>query len=325
MSIKVLVTGGRGFLGSRIVKELVRRGYSLRVVDNREGTEFDDPCDGLVEYVQSDLRDTSNANLVFAGCDVCVALAARCGGIGFFNRLPAEILDDNIRILSASFAAARSQKLRRMIYISSSCVFDSGSASPAVESSVDSNPAPPAGYPSSKLIGEHYCRAYAEQFSLNYTILRPFNAYGPGETAGTTAGESHVIPDLATKLLRGEMPLQIFGEGHQTRSFTHVSDIARGVMSALENSKAINEDFNLGHPREISILQLAQMLWEICGRTEPFSVRSVMSFEHDVQRRTVDITKARTLLGWEPQVDLESGLSDTVNWLKVQNAVGATR
>jgi nucleoside-diphosphate-sugar epimerase len=323
VNIKVLVTGGRGFLGTQIVKELAQRGYRVRVVDYRVGTGFDDPCDGFVEYAQLDLRDRADANLAFAGCDVCVALAARCGGIGFFNRLPAEILDDNARILSASFNAARSERLRRIIYVSSSCVFDGSSARPAVESDVDSDPAPPAGYPFSKLVGEHYCKAYAEQFALDYTILRPFNAYGPGEMPGLTAGESHVIPDLATKLLRGEIPLRIFGDGSQTRSFTHVSDIARGVVLALEDSHAINEDFNLGHPREISILQLAQMLWRICGRTEPFSLQSVGSFEDDVQRRAVNISKARDVLGWEPHVDLESGLIETVNWLKLYSAISA--
>jgi len=122
--------------------------------------------------------------------------------------------------------------------------------------------------------------------------------------------------------LAGQIPLEIFGDGQQTRSFTHVRDVAQGVVLAMESPHAIDEDFNFGHPSEVSILKLAKMLWNICGRVEPFAVHPVCTFEHDIRRRAVDITKATTVLGWEPKIGLEQGLVEFVGWLRMQVMVG---
>jgi UDP-glucose 4-epimerase len=316
MSYRVLVTGAGGFLGAYVVRELLKRGHRIRAVDNLSAPGSRTPTDADVEFIQMDLRDRSRALAMFEDVDVCIAAAARCGGIGFFNRRPAEILDDNLRILSSTFEAARTHRIQRIIYVSSSCVFDRSLNAKAEESSLGQTPPPPPGYPSSKLVGEDYCKTYQEQYGLSYTIVRPFNLYGPGEVPGREPGDSHVIPDLAAKLLARQIPLQIFGGGHQTRSFTHVKDVARGVALALESPRAENQDFNLGHPMEISILDLAEILWRICEIEVPFAVHTVSWFEHDVRQRAVDITKAKGLLGWEPQVELSDGLLEFVDWLR---------
>ena len=245
MALRVfLVTGGCGFIGRYIVEELISCGYKVRVVDNLSAPGSSCVKHTNVEFVQMDLRDRSLVSTVFKGIDICVALAARCGGIGFFNQHPADMLNDNTRIISATFDAARIQGIRRMVYVSSSCVFDYSSTHIAKEAILESCPPPPAGYPFSKLIGEHYCKAYFQQYGLPYTIVRPFNAYGIGEMPSKNPGDTHVIPDLTAKLLIGQSPLEIFGDGQQTRCFTHVKDIARGIVLTLESPQADNEDFN---------------------------------------------------------------------------------
>jgi len=161
--------------------------------------------------------------------------------------------------------------------------------------------------------------------------LRPFNVYGPGELPGNQPGDSHVIPDLTAKILAQQWPLEIIGDGTHTRSFTHVKDVAEGIVMAMENPRALNEDFNLGpplttrlgHKSEISILALAKKLWQICGRTEPFEVKMKKQYAVDVRQRAVDIKKATDLLGWEPTVDLDSGLTEYVSWYRMHTSVGS--
>lgn len=315
MISRILVTGGRGFIGRYVVAQLIEAGYKVRVVDNLSAPGSCDGAPSDHEFIEADLRDKSATLRVFEDVDVCIALAARSSGIGFFNKHPAEMLHDNVQITSNTFEAARIHQINRVIYVSSSCVYDNSAAYPIVESALDSSPPPSPGYPFSKLIGEHYCEVYIRQYGLRYTIVRPFNAYGVGEMPGGEPGDSHVIPDLAAKILKGQYPLEIFGDGQQTRSFTNVKDIAGGILLAMESPTAINEDFNLGHPSEVKIIDLAGMLWSICARKERFAVKSVTTYEHDVRRRAVNISKARTMLGWEPMVDLKDGLAEVIAWL----------
>jgi nucleoside-diphosphate-sugar epimerase len=313
------VAGGAGFLGSYVVRDLLGRGYRVRVADNLSAPASRNSWGVDVEFIQTDLRDRPAALVALEDVDVCIIAAARSGGIGFFNRLPGEILDDNVRILSATFEAARAHHIRRVVYISSSCVFDKSLDSVAKEDSIASVAPPPSGYPFSKLVGEYYCRAYAQQYMLPYTIVRPFNLYGPGEASGREPGDSHVIPDLTARALMRQTPLEIYGGGQQTRSFTHVKDVARGIALAMESSTAENEDFNLGCPSEITILELAKLLWELCDVGQPFAYCTLQAFPNDIQRRAVDITKAKTLLGWEPQINLRRGLREFVEWMRAQS------
>jgi UDP-glucose 4-epimerase len=320
MKYRVLVTGGCGFAGRHVVSELNRAGFRVRVVDDLSAPGSTPLDPQQCELLRVDLRDLSSVLHAFRDIDICVALAAKSAGIGYFNKHPAQMLDDNVRITSSTFEAARICGMQRLIYVSSSCVFDRSDAHPITEDALKSSPPPPSGYPFSKFVGEMYCEAYHRQYGLQYTILRPFNLYGPGEQPGREIGDSHVIPDLTMKILSGASPLEILGDGQQTRSFTHVSDFARGVCAAIKVPLAVNEDFNLGHPIEIKILDLARLLWRICGRTDEFAFKPVNGYELDVRRRGVDISKARQLLEWEPQEDLTGGLSDVVDWLREHTA-----
>jgi UDP-glucose 4-epimerase len=313
MTKRIVVAGGSGFIGRYVLGELQRRNYVAKVVDLIEPpAALAEPLQS--EFVVADLREKSEADAALAGAEVCILLAARSAGIGYFNSHPGQMLDDNIRILASDFEAAKRHQFKQLIYISSSCIFDNSPAYPVNEEALQASPAPDTGYPFSKLAGEFYCRAFQQEFGLSYTILRPFNVYGHGELPGARPGDSHVIPDLAQKIVSGQYPIEIFGDGEQTRSFTHVLDVAKGIVLAIGNEHAINEDFNLGYPSEITILKLAQKMWYLSGQHVPFAYHSVPGFKIDVRRRAVDISKARNVLGWEPAIALDEGLKAYLDW-----------
>ena len=306
----ILVTGGCGFIGSEVVRQLLAAGHKVRIADNLSKPSAK-PIPGA-EFVKADLASPSDAREVMRGVRVCVNLAARIGGIGYFHRLPATILSENNQIYSSTFEAAAAEKIERMVFVSSSMVFESATSFPSREDELLKLPPPFTAYGFSKLIGEWYCRAFHEQYGLNYTIIRPFNAIGPEEEAGDEVGDAHVIPDLVKKIRTGQYPLELLGDGNQTRCFTHVSDIARGLIMAMDSPNAVNQDFNLGNSEEITMLELARRLYELCGDQRPFKVTHVPGFPSDIRRRVPDGSKAEKVLGWAPRVTLEEGLREVL-------------
>jgi UDP-glucose 4-epimerase len=265
-----------------------------------------------VEFIRADLADREAARQAMRGVRACINLAARIGGIGYFHRLPATILSENNLIYSNTFEAAVEQKIERMIFVSSSMVFESAHSFPSREDELLKLPPPFTAYGFSKLVGEWYCRAFFDQYGLPYTICRPFNAIGPEEEAGEQVGEAHVIPDLIKKVLSGQSPLELLGDGKQTRCFTHVRDIARGIVDALESDKAVNEDFNLGISDEITMLELARRIHALIAPERKFEVKYVPGFSSDIRRRVPDGTKAKRLMGWEPRISIDEGLRECV-------------
>lgn len=315
MKQKVLVTGGAGFIGSEVVKQLLQRGYKVRVADDLSKSDRK-RIPAEAEFIKSDLTKPEAAEKALKGVDRCIHLAAKIGGIGYFHKYPATILSENNKIHSSVFEAAVKAKIERIVYISSSMVFESTTNFPSKEEDIRKIPPPETAYGFSKLIGEWYCKAFKEEFGLNYTIVRPFNAYGIYEKPEQEIGYAHVIPDLVRKIVIGQYPLELLGNGNQTRCFTHISDVARGVVLAMGKDKALNEDINIGTDRETKIIDLAKLLWELCGRKERFKVKYVTGFSHDIKRRVPSNKKARRLLGWKPKISLEEGLPPVVEWIK---------
>lgn len=311
---KVLVTGGAGFIGSEVVKQLLVKGYEVRVADDLSKKEAKIPSG--VEFIKSDLTDTKDIQSIFDGVDYCIHLAAKIGGIGYFHKYPATILSENNKLYSSVFEAAVRNKIKRLVYISSSMVFESTSKFPSKEDDIKKIPPPITSYGFSKLIGEQYCVAFSEEFGLKYTICRPFNAYGINEAPGEEIGYAHVIPDFIKKILSGQYPLEILGDGKQTRCFTHVSDIARGIIMAMGNSKAVNEDFNLGTEKETRMIDLARLIFKLCGVDKPFKAKFVRGFTHDIKRRVPSSAKAKKILGWKSEVKLEDELPLIIDWIK---------
>lgn len=313
--INFLVTGGAGFIGSEVVSQLVDIGYSVRVADNlSKGHEKVD--DKKVDFRKVDLTDYKKTKEVFEGIDIVINLAAKIGGIGYFHKYPATILSENNKIYSSTFEAAVSNKVKRMVYISSSMVYESATVFPSKEEDIFKIPIPVTSYGMSKLVGEWYCRAFWEEYKLPYSIVRPFNAYGVNEYPHEEVGYAHVIPDLTKKIFDGIYPLEILGSGSQTRCFTHVSDIAAGIITVATSANAINEDFNISYKQEISILNLAKKLWSLCDIKKPFKIKNVKGFTYDIKKRIPDTQKAKKILGWEAKISLDEGLNTIVSWIK---------
>lgn len=319
---RVLVTGGAGTIGSAVVRRLVSDpDWEVRVSDQREAPDW---MRQACEVHTGDLRDLSEAERAVAGCSHVIHLAAIVGGIANFHKLPHTLLQVNTALYNAVFQAALAERTERLVYVSSSMVFERATEFPTTEEHVHEVPAPESAYGFSKLAGEVYCRALHDEHGLPYTICRPFNAYGPGEMPDSEPGIAHVVPDLIRKVLAGQRPLQIFGSGEQTRTLTHIDDIAEGIVSAMAHPAGENEDFNISASDERTVAEIARVVWEECGEpVDAFELEHVPSFQVDVQRRWPSVEKARRLLGFEARIGLHEGIRGTVEWLREQEAARA--
>jgi UDP-glucose 4-epimerase len=319
---RVLVTGGAGTIGAAVVRRLLRDpAYDVRVSDQRPAPQWmRESC----EVHTGDLRVPQEARRATEGCPQVIHLAAIVGGIANFHRLPHTLTEVNNALYNAVIRAALHCEVERFVYVSSSMVFERAELFPTPEEYLPDCPVPRSAYGFSKLTGEVYCRAAHEEHGLPFTICRPFNAYGPGEMPDAEPGIAHAVPDLIAKVLSGQRPLQIFGSGEQTRTLTHVDDIADGIVVAMGSPKGRNEDFNISASREASVAEIAQIVWGACGEDpDAFELEHLPSFEVDVQRRWPSVEKARKLLGWKAQIDLEQGIASTVRWLRAHLAATA--
>lgn len=321
--MKILVTGGAGFIGSEIVKQLLKKGHHVRVADNL--SKKDASVDQKAEFFKVDLTDKKEASRVFKDIDICINAAAKIGGIGYFHKFPATILSENNKIYSSTFEAAVEHKIKRIVYISSSMVFESTSSFPSKEEDLTKIPPPVSAYGFSKLSGEWYCHSFWDQYQLPFSICRPFNAYGVNEFPEREVGYAHVIPDLVRKILEGQYPLEMLGDGKQTRCFTHVSDVAGGIIAVALHPKGKNQDFNIGSDKEIAMKDLAQKIWKIMKVERPFKVKFIKGFEYDIKRRVPNVGKVKKIINWQPSVDFDEGLKEVVNWLEKQKAQGKFR
>jgi UDP-glucose 4-epimerase len=277
------------------------------------------------EIQTTDLRDSTAASAAVDGCSHVIHLAAIVGGIANFHKLPFTLTEVNNALTGAIVHAAVNLDVERLLYVSSSMVFERATEFPTTEEHLADCLTPRSAYGFSKLAGEVYTRAAHDQHGLRYTICRPFNAYGPGELPDADEpGIAHAVPDLIHKALPGRRPLEIFGSGEQSRTITHVDDIADGIVTAMASPAGENEDFNISASQELTVAELARLIWEACGNDPAaFELRHLESFDVDVQRRWPSVEKARRLLGWEARVDLRAGLAETVAWLRDQEREAA--
>ncbi|MBB4661502.1 NAD-dependent epimerase/dehydratase family protein [Conexibacter arvalis] len=315
---RVLVTGGAGTIGAAVVRRLMRDpAYEVRVSDQRPAPLWmREAC----EIHTGDLRDVDQAKQAMEGCPLVIHLAAIVGGIGNFHKLPYTLTEMNNGLYNAVFRAAIDLGVERFTYVSSSMVFENATEYPTTEAYLPQCPTPTSAYGFSKLTGEIYCRAAHVEHGLPYTICRPFNAYGPGEMPDPEPGIAHMVPDVIKKVLSGQKPLEIFGSGRQTRTLTHIDDIADGIVVATGHPAALNEDFNISASEELTIAETARIIWEECGEDPAaFELKHLPTFEVDVVRRWPSVEKARDLLGWEAQIGVREGIAQTVAWLREQD------
>lgn len=321
MNKKIAITGGAGFLGSHVVDHFVDADDETVVIDNfSEGTRenlsvsIDEPNCSVRE---ADLTNREETFEAFEGIDVLVHLAAKIGGIGYFHDVPADIIALNDAMTRNVLDAALREDMDRVVYASSSMVYERATEFPVTEEQVGDVPPPASAYGYQKLSGEYYCRAYHDQYDLDYSIFRPFNAVGPREPPGDEVGQAHVIPDFAKKIIeKKQYPLEILGDGRQIRAFTHVSDIAAGIRACVHRPEALNNDFNLGSSDGIEMRELAMKIWNRGDRQQEIAFEIEKSFEHDVQKRVPDSSKAEKLLDWEPRITLDEALNEYITWYR---------
>jgi UDP-glucose 4-epimerase len=304
---KVLITGGSGVLSSYIIPALLPEYYGeIVIVDKIRSEERQG-----VKFVELDLRQPFSLSKDF---EICIHLAAYVGGIQFFTKHPVENIRDNPRMTSNTLDAVLDSNVGHFIYTSSSVVYQHQTIFPTSEDSVLESPPPSSAYGMSKLVGESLCRAYKEQFGLKYTILRPFNIYGPIEKPDPEY--AHVIPELIRKVLSGYLPVEIYGTGEQSRTFTHGRDAASAYLLSLKNKNAINETFNVSGNEELKIINLLGLIWTMTGHEGKPKIKHLPPFPHDVQRRFPSNRKIKEKLGWEPKTKFEDGLLETINTIK---------
>ena len=301
--------------------ELLERGHEVVGLDNfsKYGPtrrSYDDhPRYRLVE---GDAKDLELLRDLIRGCDQVVAAAAMIGGISYFHEFAYDLLAENERILAATFDAAieahRRGELERIVVLSSSMVYESTTVFPTPEGAQLTSPPPISTYGFQKLASEYFAKGAWQQHRLPYTILRPFNCVGIGErravrdtdvmSGNVKLALCHVVPDLVLKMLRGQDPLHLLGDGTQVRCYTYGGDLARGIRLAMESPAAVNEDFNLSTPVSTTVLELAELIWrKVHGPDRPFAWVSDPPFDHDVQHRVPDVRKARDVLGFEADDD----------------------
>jgi len=312
---RVLVTGGAGTIGQAVVRRLLRDpAWEVRVSDQRTPPQWiREGC----EVHTGDLRDRDEARRAVDGCSRVIHLAAIVGGIANFHKLPYTLTDVNSSLYNGVIGAAIDAGVERFVYVSSSMVFERATQFPTPEEHVWEVPMPRSAYGFSKLAGEVWVRAAHEEHGLPFTICRPFNAYGPGEMPEDEPGIAHMVPDVIRKVLSGADPLPIFGDGTQTRTLTHVDDIADGIVTAMGHENGLHEDFNISASQELTVAEIAAIIWEACGKDpEALRFEHLPSFPVDVVRRWPSVEKARRLLGWEARIDLRDGIAQTVDWLR---------
>ncbi len=329
----VLVTGAAGFIGGYVVEELIAKDYHVIGLDDYSkygpvAKSYDSHPN--YRFVQGDARDSSTIAALLADCQHFIAGAAMIGGISYFHTYAYDLLATNERIIAASVDGAirayQQGNLEKVTYLSSSMVYESTTTWPSVEGQERQVPPPLSSYGFQKLAVEYFARAAHDQYGLPYTIVRPFNCVGIGEaralgdievlSGNVKLAMSHVVPDLVQKVLKGQDPLHILGDGSQIRHYTYGADLARGIVMAMEHPDATNDDFNLSTAKSTTVLELAQLIWsKIRGPEDPFRYVADEPFEHDVARRVPSTEKAKRVLGFEATTSLEDMLDQVIPWI----------
>jgi UDP-glucose 4-epimerase len=332
--MRILVTGAAGFINGYLVPELLEAGHEVIGLDDfskygRLSKSYDDhPC---YRFVEGDAKDTALMRELAADVDQVVASAAMIGGISYFHEFAYDLIAENERILASTFDAAiaahRDGDLQRIVVMSSSMVYESATVFPTPEGAQLTSPPPVSTYGFQKLASEYFAKGAREQYELPYTIVRPFNCVGIGErralrdtdvmSGNVKLALSHVVPDLALKVLKGQDPLHILGDGSQVRHYTYGGDLAHGIRLAMESDRMVNEDVNLSTAQSTTVLELAETIWRrVRGADREFRYVSDPPFEHDVQMRVPDVQKARSLLGFEATTSLDEMLDEVIPWIR---------
>jgi UDP-glucose 4-epimerase len=338
--MKVLVTGAAGFICGYLVPELLDAGHEVVGLDNFSkygptAKSYDDHS--RYRLVEGDAKDTRLLRELAADCDRIIAGAAMIGGISYFHEFAYDLMAENERIMASTFDAAieafGSGRLERIVVLSSSMVYERATVFPTPEGAQLTSPPPISTYGFQKLAVEYFAKGAWEQYRLPYTIVRPFNCVGIGERralrdADVLSGNvklalSHVVPDLVQKVLKGQNPVHILGDGTQVRHYTYGGDLARGIRLAMESPAAHNQDFNLSTEQSTTVRELAGLIWrKIHGPERPLQLVHDQPLEYDVQLRVPDVRRAREVLGFKAETTLDIMLDEVIPWIRGEIEAG---
>jgi len=318
MSKKILIAGGGGFIGGHLAKEMTSRGHTVRVVDIKPLDQWYQQVD-QAENIVANLEEKDACFRAAEGCDEVFNLACNMGGMGFIENNRALCML-SILINTHLLMAAREHGVKKYLYSSSACVYAAGKQTDTAVTALKEEDAYPAmpedGYGWEKLFSERMCKHFEEDFGMNVRVVRFHNVYGP---EGTWRGGREKAPAaLSRKIIEAkrnnDLKIEVWGDGEQTRSFMYIDDCITGL------DKLMNSDFsdplNLGRSELVSINQMIDMISEIAG----VEVERVHNLDapQGVRGRNSDNTLILEKLGWEPEVDLRTGLAKTYAWIEEQ-------
>ena len=314
---RILITGGCGYIGSRLALALDKPEYKIRIVDFSHPEKRNINFPKNFEFFVEDLGDKDHIRKYLKDVDVIAHFAADIGPLGYMHDHQAKILANNMAVDSTLYSEAVKAGVKSIVYASSSMVFQHALDYPYKESDLIKTPTPTNVYGFSKLAGEYFCQSFYNQHGLKYSIIRYHNVYGPGEDSkGSTPADIHVISALIEKVLSGQYPLELIGGEDATRPFTYIDDaveITKRVVEAVVrgDAKILNNDFNIGPREATKIVDLAMLIWKLLGDGREFKY-TVQKTKFDTSvRREMDPTKIETLLGWKPTIKLENGILKT--------------
>jgi len=338
---KILVTGSHGFVMGYTIPILLEQGHEVWGLDNfwkygELGRGFDKHP--KFHFHRGDAKDVELLHkIVFDNkIQIFLASAAIIGGISMFHKLAYFLLSENERITCSAFdtciEAHKAGFLEKVLVISSSMVYECSESFPSKETDLKTCPPPNSTYGFQKLACEYFAKGAWEQHKLPYTIIRPFNAVGIGEQRAAQDSDvmsgnvklamSHVVPDIVQKILKGQNPLHILGNGEQKRHYTYAGDLAQGIVTAMLHPKALNNDFNISIPVGHTVKELAAVIWKKIKGDVPFSFECDKPFEYDVQMRVPCVDKAKEVLGVECKTGLDEALDEVIPWIKEQVKLG---
>ncbi len=306
--MRVLVTGGAGFIGSHFTDRLLEEGHHVLVMDNLITGNFNNIAqhqgNTRFEFIH---HNVSNHIHLIGDIDWVIHFASPASPIDYLN-LPIETLKVNSLGTHNTLGLALAKKSKYLL-ASTSEVYGDPLVHPQPESYWGNvNPIGPRGvYDEAKRFAEALTMAYHKKHALDTRIVRIFNCYGPR----LRPGDGRVVSSFIKQALNGE-PLTVYGEGKQTRSFQYVSDLVDGIRRLMDSG--CNDPVNIGNPDEKTVLELASVIKELTGVDCQIKFENLP--EDDPQRRLPDITRARTLLNWAPRVDLRTGLGKTIEWYR---------
>ena len=304
---RVLVTGGAGFIGSEVVRQLHNLGAKVLVFDNYSSgrRRYLEGVDG-VHQIRGNITNSSKVNEVVNKSDYIINLAA-LPFIPDSYYYPAEFFKVNAEgTINIAMAAIRTKRIKGFVHISTSEVYGSAKTVPMSE---EHPTLPQSTYAASKLAGERAIFTLHKEHGFPAVVIRPFNSYGPRIT------QPYIIPEIISQIFHNKNFVKL-GNVESFRDFTYVSDTARGIISALTEDKVIGETINIGSNKSYKIKDLVLLVAKILGKKVNIMIDKERFRPFDVQKLVCDYRKAKRLLGWTPTVPIDEGLAKTTDWMR---------